>query len=68
MKKLDIKEAIRSRHSVRKYKDTPIPEDIVTKLNILIDACNEESGLHIQLITDDPECFDTLLAHYGWFR
>ena len=51
---MDIKEAIRSRHSVRKYKDTPIPEDIVTKLNILIDACNEESGLHIQLITDDP--------------
>ena len=65
---MDIKEAIKSRHSVRKYKDTPIPEEIAAKLNVLIDACNEEGGLHIQLITDDPECFDTLLAHYGWFK
>ena len=25
-------------------------------------------GLHMQLICDDPECFDTFLAHYGKFK
>ena len=64
---MDLREAIKSRHSVRKYKDIPIPEELVEKLNMLIDACNAESGLHIQLITGDPECFDTLFAHYGMF-
>ena len=64
---MDLREAIKSRHSVRKYKDIPIPEELVAKLNMLIDACNAESGLHIQLITEDPECFDTLFAHYGMF-
>ncbi|MBR5046772.1 MAG: nitroreductase, partial [Eubacterium sp.] len=33
----------------------------------LIEECNEESGLHIQLILDDPECFESFLAHYGKF-
>lgn len=64
---MDLREAIKFRHSVRKYKDIPIPEELVAKLNMLIDACNAESGLHIQLITEDPECFDTLFAHYGMF-
>lgn len=65
---MDIREAIKSRHSVRSYKDIPIPDDIKAELNALIDECNAESGLHIQLITDDPECFNSLLAHYGNFR
>jgi len=65
---MDIKEAIKARHSVRQFKDTPIPEEIKTELHELISACNEESGLHMQLVTDDPECFDTFLAHYGKFQ
>lgn len=65
---MDIKEAVRARHSVRKYRDIPVSEDLVDSLNGLIRQCNEESGLHIQLILDDPECFNTLLAHYGWFK
>lgn len=64
---MDIREAVRARHSVRKYKDTPIPDGLVDELNTLIRSCNEESGLHLQLILDDPECFNTLLNHYGWF-
>ena len=64
---MEIKEAIRDRHSVRQYKSYPIPEEMRTALDELIDACNRESGLHIQLITEDPECFDTLIAHYGRF-
>ena len=65
---MDIKEAIKERHSVRQYKDLPIPDEVKEKLAALIDACNEESGLSIQLITDDPGCFKTFLAHYGWFK
>ena len=38
------------------------------KLAALIKECNAESGLNIQLVTDDPECFDTFLAHYGKFK
>lgn len=64
---MDIKEVIIARHSVRQYKDEPIAKELVTELNALISRCNEESGLHMQLILNDPECFNTLLAHYGRF-
>ncbi|MDO5475604.1 MAG: nitroreductase family protein [Eubacteriales bacterium] len=65
---MTIKEAIRERHSVRRYKNVPLPEDQRKALEDLIRVCNEESGLHIQLVLDDPECFQTLLTHYGWFK
>ena len=64
---MDIKEAIKDRHSVRQYKIDPIVGEVRSALENLIRECNKESGLHIQLITDDPECFDTLLGHYGKF-
>ena len=60
---MDIKEAIKARHSVRQYKDEPIPKDIASKLQEVISESNEESGLHIQLIQDDPECFKIGRAH-----
>jgi nitroreductase len=64
---MDIKEAIRERHSVRQFSSDHIVGDVRTNLETLIQECNKESGLHIQLITEDPECFDTLLGHYGSF-
>lgn len=64
---MDIKEAIRERHSVRQFSSDHIMGDVRTSLENIIQECNKESGLHIQLITDDPECFDTLLGHYGKF-
>ena len=64
---MDIREAIKNRHSVRRYKDKPIEGETKEKLEKLIKECNDESGLHIQLILDDPECFNTLLSHYGKF-
>lgn len=66
-KAMDIKEAIKQRHSVRQYSSDHIKEDTRKVLERLIQDCNKESGLHIQLITNDPECFDTLLGHYGNF-
>ena len=64
---MDLKQAILERHSVRRYKEIPIADELVTALNQEIDQINGESGLHIQLITNEPKAFDTKLAHYGHF-
>ena len=65
---MDVKEVIKNRHSVRQYKDTPIGEEIRSRLDELAKKANEESGLNIQVIYDDPDCFNSLLAHYGKFK
>ena len=64
---MDIKEAIRNRHSVRQFSSDKITGEVKLSLEKLIQECNEVSGLNIQLITEDPECFNTLLSHYGKF-
>ena len=64
---MDIRDAIQERHSVRSFKNLPIEDEVSNKLNALIEQANEESGLNMQLVCDDPECFDTFLAHYGKF-
>jgi len=65
---MDIKEAIKQRHSVRQYKVLPLEAEAKEMLSALVKECNAQSGLNIQLICDDPECFDTFLAHYGKFK
>lgn len=65
---MDIKEAIKERHSVRQYKDIPLPAEAKEHLEALIAKCNSESGLNIQLICDDAECFSTFMARYGKFK
>lgn len=64
---MNVKEAIKERHSVRQYKDIPIEESDAEKLRSVISECCEESGLDIQLILNEPECFDTMIARYGKF-
>lgn len=64
---MDILEAMKARHSVRQYKDTQIDAQALSRLGEEIDACNRESGLHIQLVTDEPKAFDGFMAHYGKF-
>jgi hypothetical protein len=59
---MDIKEAIKQRHSVRQYKTLPLEAEAKEKLTELIKECNLQSGLNIQLVCDDPECFDTFFA------
>jgi hypothetical protein len=65
---MDIKEAIKSRHAVRAFKDEPIKEETVKAIKDEIDVCNKTSGLHIQLITNEKEAFSGMMAHYGSFR
>lgn len=64
---MTTKEAIQTRHSVRSYTNRKIPAETVSLLQQEIDICNRESGLHIQLITDEPKAFDGMMAHYGNF-
>ena len=64
---MDIREAIQQRHSVRAYDDRPITGEDLEKLEALIRECNEESGLHIQLVTDEPKAFQSRMARYGRF-
>lgn len=64
---MNIHEAVRNRHSVRSYLDKPISGDIVSQLKDEISKCNKESGLHIQLVTDEPDAFSGFMAHYGKF-
>lgn len=64
---MEIMETMKNRHSVRNYIDKPIDSEIVSKLQEEIDACNKEGNLHIQLVTNEPEAFNCLMAHYGKF-
>lgn len=65
---MDILKAMRERHSVRSYTDRPIIGAVLSDLRRLIDRANADSGLHIQLILDEPQAFDCRMAHYGSFR
>ncbi|MDY4609372.1 MAG: nitroreductase family protein [Sphaerochaetaceae bacterium] len=64
---MDIFTAMRDRHSVRSYDDRPIPDDLRKTLQAEIDACNAAGDLRIQLMTDEPEAFGGMMAHYGKF-
>lgn len=65
---MDMIEAMAGRHSVRSYIEKKIDAEIIRELNREIALCNEEGGLHIQLITDEPKAFTGMRAHYGKFR
>ena len=60
-------EAIRARHSVRQYLNKPLKPDELAALRAEVNACNRESGLHIQLLTNEPKAFEGSIARYGKF-
>lgn len=64
---MELTEAIKQRHSVRQYEPRPLDSQTALLLQAEIDACNAESGLHFQLITNEPKAFDSFMAHYGKF-
>ena len=63
---MTLLEAIEARHSVRKYKDDPIPEDVLTVLRNKVLEINKAAGLHVQLVTDEPKAYSGIMA-YGSF-
>lgn len=64
---MDTIEALKARHSVRRYKDKKIEGETLEKFTQAIDECNKESGLNIQLFVDEPTAFTGMMAHYGKF-
>lgn len=64
---MTIEEAVQARHSVRRYKGRPLPDDIAAALQNKIADLNAAGGLHIQLIRNEPRAFKGVLA-YGTFK
>lgn len=64
---MNVVEAMKERHSVRKYKNKSLDKKTVAALQSEIALCNQEGGLHIQLVTNEPRAFDGFMAHYGKF-
>lgn len=63
---MTLLEAIEQRHSVRHYLRKPIAEEAVAALRRKIAECNEQGGLHMQLVLNEPKGFSGLFA-YGSF-
>lgn len=57
---------LRSRHSIRRYTDRPLSEDVCRKLRASITMINtHEAGMHFELVCGDPSPFKGFRASYG---
>jgi nitroreductase len=59
---MTIIEAMQNRHSVRRYTEQRVGDDMLSALIAEVNECNAESGLNIQLVANDPETFNSLFA------
>lgn len=64
---MEMIEIMKQRHSVRQYTDIPIEIEKRTILNNLVTEINNKADLNIQIVYDEPKCFDSFMAHYGKF-
>lgn len=64
---INLFEAMEQRHSVRAYTDRKIEGEVKEKLEQKIKECNDDSGLCMQLVCNEPKAFDGFMAHYGKF-
>ena len=64
---MTLLEAIEARHSVRKYTDEAIPDDVLATLRNKVWEINKEAGLHVQLVTDEPRAFGGFKSTSGVF-
>ena len=64
---MELLEIMQQRHSVRQYEDRAIEPEKRAVLDALVTDINREAGLSIQIVYDDPKCFDSFMAHYGKF-
>ena len=65
---MTIQEAIEARHSIRAYKDQPLADEVVRRLEEEIAVVNQKGNLHVQLIRNEPKAFQGTMAKYGKFR
>ena len=64
---MDIITAMYERNSVRRYTDEPLQAEHVDSINAEICKINKESGLHFELVTNEPKAFTGKMASYGHF-
>lgn len=60
-------EALKERHSVRKYIDRQLDNETIEKLQDKISILNEEGDLHLQLVVNEPKAFSGGIFSYGKF-
>lgn len=65
---MELLDAIKARHSVRRYLDRKIEDDKKRILEDLVQSLNKESGLSFHLVWDEAEAFTSPLARYGKFE
>lgn len=65
---MDRMKWVEQRHSVRQFTDRALEPAAVRALEEEIARCNEESGFHMQLVTDEPEAFQAEKPSYGQFK
>ena len=64
---MTVLDAIKARHSVRRFKDIPLDQIAAAQLQHGIDQCNEKYRLNIRLVTEEPKAFDCLMGKLGKF-
>lgn len=64
---MTLYEATLERHSVRAYQDKSLASEVVDVLAAKIHEINAKTGLHIQLVTNEPTAFQSPMARYGRF-
>lgn len=64
---METLEIMKQRHSVRQYTAQVVEPEKRAVLDTLTQEINRKAGLSIQIIYDDPKCFDSFMAHYGKF-
>lgn len=64
---METLELMKQRHSVRQYKPRAIEPEKRAALNDLCSELNQKAELSIQIVYDEPNCFDSFMAHYGKF-
>lgn len=65
---MDLLQAMAKRRSVRAYLPRRINPEAVENLFNFICELNAESGLHIQLVLNEPQAFSGAMARYGNFK
>ena len=58
---MTVEEAMRSRHTVRRYTDRTLPGDVVEQLAGRIQKHNAERGLAMSLVAENKEAFGPVL-------
>ncbi|MBO6096871.1 MAG: nitroreductase, partial [Bacteroidales bacterium] len=64
---MEIIEAIKARHSVRKYTDRPIEAEKLEAIKASVERINAQTNLNIQLVVEEPKAFSTGMWKYGQF-